>query len=238
VDRRLAFDELARTARRCVACGRMKCSKRVIGHASGRLDAPVMFVGEAPGRLGADASSIPFHGDKAGDNFEGLLEQVGLSRYDCFITNAVLCNPRDDKGNNSTPSREELANCSIFLQRQIDLIQPSIVVTLGAQALQALRLIEPHDLSLAGGVRNKYAWYRRILIPLYHPGQRAMIHRSFFNQLVDYRFVAETYRRLGQERRQAEVRPNFGACGVSGPTTSPGVWRAVLFCGSQALLLA
>jgi uracil-DNA glycosylase family 4 len=179
------FNFLIECAKACVLCPRMAGSQRVIGRGSGRIDAPIMFVGEAPGRLGADNSAIPFHGDKAGENFESLLGQVGLSRYDCFITNAVLCNPKDDKGNNATPTRTEIANCSRFLRRQIDLVNPKIVVSLGAQALQALRLIEQHEIELADGVRKKWAWYDRMLIPLYHPGQRAMVHRSFFNQLVD-----------------------------------------------------
>jgi uracil-DNA glycosylase family 4 len=168
-----------------------------------------MFIGEAPGRLGADASAIPFHGDKAGDNFESFLEQVGLSRYDCFITNAILCNPKDEKGNNATPNRAELCNCAPFLKRQLDVVDPKIVVTLGAQALAATNLIEPHDLQLATSVRKKWNWYDRFLIPLYHPGQRAMLHRSFLNQLADYRFVAETYRKLASVRR-ARV-PQTGA---------------------------
>ena len=113
------------------------------------LDSPIFIIGEAPGRLGADVSAIPFHGDKSGDNFERLLEQVGLSRHDCFITNAALCNPKGDNGNNATPTRAELQNCSGFLKRQIDLVDPPIVATLGAQALAALRSIEDHDIDLA-----------------------------------------------------------------------------------------
>ena len=202
------FDCLIRDATACLACDRMLGSQRVIGHASGRTDAPIMFIGEAPGRLGADASAIPFHGDKAGDNFESLLEQVGLSRYDCFITNAILCNPKDEKGNNATPNRNELSNCTPFLQRQIDVVKPKIVITLGAQALSATNLIEAHDLQLASSVRRKWDWYGRILIPLYHPGQRAMVHRSFLNQLADYRFVAETYRKLASARR-VSTRPTI-----------------------------
>jgi uracil-DNA glycosylase family 4 len=200
------FECLIKEAKACLECIRMNGSQRVIGHGSGRIDAPIMFIGEAPGRLGADTSAIPFHGDKAGDNFENLIEQVGISRYDCFITNATLCNPKDDKGNNATPNRMEIASCARFLKRQIDLVDPRIVVTLGAQALWAINLIEPHELELANSVRKKWNWYGRILVPLYHPGQRAMLHRSFLNQLSDYHFVAETHRRL-TARRKSRVRP-------------------------------
>jgi len=185
----------------------MDGSVRVIGSASGSINAPILIVGEAPGRLGADASAIPFHGDRAGDNFEALLEQVGLSRHECFITNAALCNPKDENGNNATPSKIELRNCSSYLRRQIDIVNPKIVVTLGAQALSALKTIEHHEIELSSGVRKIWEWYGRKLVPLYHPGQRAMIHRSFFNQLTDYRFLAETYRRASQRPSKAIVNP-------------------------------
>jgi uracil-DNA glycosylase family 4 len=156
-----------------------------------------MFVGEAPGRLGADASGIPFHGDKTGHNFEELLLGAGLSRASVFITNAVLCNPRDASGRNATPQSNEIVNCSEHLRAQIDLVKPRIVVTLGATALEATRLLNAHSLSLREHVRTAHRWFGRTLIPLYHPGQRAMIHRSYANQRSDYRFVAENLRRLG-----------------------------------------
>ncbi|WP_409743735.1 uracil-DNA glycosylase [Ferrovibrio sp.] len=179
----------------------MSSSQRVLGHSCGSLNARILFVGEAPGRLGADGSLIPFHGDKSGDNFEELIAQVGLSRSDLFITNSALCNPRDDKGNNAPPTKTEIENCSNFLKRQIDIVNPKVVVTLGTVALAAVRSIENHNLSLSSHVRTKHRWYGRILIPLYHPGQRAMIHRSFHNQLSDYKFVHDIARSEGKAKK-------------------------------------
>lgn len=161
-----------------------------------------MFVGEAPGRLGADGSHLPFHGDKSGHNFEKLIEQVGVSRYEVFVTNAVLCNPKDSKGNNATPTPGEILNCAPFLRETIDLLDPRIVVTLGAVALKACGAIEAHGVSLREHVRTSHTWMRRTLIPVYHPGQRAMVHRSFANQLSDYQFVAESLRRLKKPRKK------------------------------------
>jgi uracil-DNA glycosylase family 4 len=160
-----------------------------------------MFIGEAPGRLGADASEIPFHGDVSGHNFESLLEFAGLTREACFVTNAALCTPRDERGNNSTPNLSELTNCSGFLKRQIEIVDPDFVVTLGASALAAVALIENHDLRLSSAVRKTHKWFGRQLIPLYHPGQRAMIHRSMANQRSDYHFVAELLDRNGKKQR-------------------------------------
>lgn len=184
----------------CRVCLRMTDSERVLSRSSGALDARIMFIGEAPGRLGADKSGIPFHGDQAGHNFESLLNQVGLSRYSIFVTNSVLCNPKDDAGNNAPPKTIEMQNCSGFLRRQIDLIAPKIVVSLGGKSLQALSLIEAHNLTLQANVRTANKWYGRTLIPVYHPGQRAMIHRSFANQLADYQFIVEKLRRTGKQR--------------------------------------
>ena len=179
----------------------MRRSARILGLSSGSLGAKVVFVGEAPGRLGADSTGIPFHGDKAGDNFERLLDFVGISREDIFVSNAVLCNPRDEGGNNATPTAEEIGNCSNFLREQIELIDPNIVVTLGANALKAPSLIESHNLALREHVRTSHVWFGRKLIPLYHPGQRAMIHRSLANQRSDYQFVADQLRRVGVKSR-------------------------------------
>ncbi|UOR14674.1 hypothetical protein LCM05_09255 [Qipengyuania aquimaris] len=158
-------------------------------------------MGEAPGRLGADRTAVPFHGDVAGDNFENLLRLSGIPRRSVFVTNAVLCNPRDSKGNNAPPSRENLRNCAKNLKRQIDLIDPKVVVTLGAAALDATRLIEQHELTLKNSVRSDNQWNGRRLVPLYHPGARAMIHRSFTLQTADYYFVGELSRRLAKPRK-------------------------------------
>ncbi|MFO1482057.1 MAG: uracil-DNA glycosylase [Verrucomicrobiaceae bacterium] len=179
----------------------MTNSARVLNYSAGNLNADLFFVGEAPGRLGADETEVPFHGDTAGRNFEDLLAFAGISRNEIYVTNAVLCNPKDPKGNNSTPNPSEIGNCQGYLRRQIELVNPKIVVALGGTAMKALSGIEPHGLSLAEHVRTAHAWFGRSLVPLYHPGQRAMIHRSFANQRSDYQFVAEQLRRLNQVRR-------------------------------------
>lgn len=190
------FDELCKKVRFCTRCVRMEDSARVLSRAAGPVNAGILFIGEAPGRLGADESEIPFHGDQAGHNFEDLLSFSGLSRRDIFVTNAALCNPKDANGNNGTPRVSELRNCSNFLQEQLEIVRPRIVVTLGGAALEALRLIQDHEFKLSQDVRTIKAWNGFKLIPLYHPGQRALIHRSMANQRSDYQFVAEQFRKL------------------------------------------
>jgi len=196
------FSALVNDVRACQKCERMCDSTRVLSFAAGNLNASVMFIGEAPGRLGADQTEIPFHGDAAGKNFEDLLTFAGIRREAVFITNAALCNPKDDRGNNSTPSMQELQNCSAFLRRQIEVVDPVIVVTLGAAALRATDTLEAHGLELSVHVRTANQWFGRTLVPFYHPGQRAMIHRSYANQRSDYQFVAELARRTGRAAKK------------------------------------
>ena len=220
-----AYDALCSVVQGCQKCARMNGSARVLSRAAGRVDAPIMFIGEAPGRLGADSSEIPFHGDKSGHNFEELLEFTGLTRASAFVTNAALCNPKDENGNNAPPNQSEIENCSGHLRQQIDLVNPKIVVTLGACALRAVSLVESHNLSLSGAVRTANRWYGRILIPLYHPGQRAMIHRSYANQRSDYQFVAEQLKRFGMATRISHNRTKIDVAAVANVIigASPGI---------------
>lgn len=192
------FDILCEKVQACVKCARMCDSQRVLNRSGGSLNADIMFIGEAPGRLGADNSGIPFHGDKSGHNFEELLDFAKIDRSKIFVTNAVLCNPRDESGNNSTPTKQEVQNCADHLKEQIQILNPKIVVTLGAVALESTRYISHHSLILKENVRTSNIWFDRILVPFYHPGQRAMMHRSFANQRSDYQFVAEQLKRLSK----------------------------------------
>lgn len=203
VTKHAKFGALIDDVRGCTKCERMCNSARVLNYSAGNLNADLLFVGEAPGRLGADETEVPFHGDTAGRNFEDLLTFSGISRNDVYVTNAILCNPKDKNGNNSTPTAVEAANCHPFLRRQIELVNPKIVVPLGNTALKALSEIESHTLSLSKNVRTIQPWFGRLLAPLYHPGQRAMIHRSFANQRSDYQFVAEEWRRLTSSRKKS-----------------------------------
>lgn len=178
---------LVARAQSCKACPRMEHRVRVLGPANGRIGATVLFVAEAPGRLGADRCGIPLHGDQTGRNFESLLAAARIERNTVFITNAILCNPRDVRGRNAPPSTAEIRNCSAHLRDTIAIVQPRYVVTLGRVALDSLRLIEAHAATLAHDVGRLIAWNGRWLIPLYHPGSRARIHRSLLLQAEDYR---------------------------------------------------
>jgi len=181
-----AFATLCADAAACQVCATMAGRRRVLTPANGRPDARVLFIGEAPGRFGGERTGVPFSGDRTGHNFALLLDAAGLDRADIFITNAILCNPRDAGGRNRGPSREELVACRPFLARQLATIDAPFIVTLGAVALAATDAIASHRLRLRDAVGQAVGWQGRTLMPLYHPGPRAQLHRSFAIQQADF----------------------------------------------------
>jgi len=196
-DKRRKFVMLVENANRCNLCARMCGRTRVLSEKNGNIDSKVIFIGEAPGRLGADRTGIPFYGDQAGQNFERLLQFAGLTRQQVFITNAVLCNPRDKKGNNSAPNKEEVRNCSLHLSILIDIIAPELIIPLGQCALSSLNIIEAHKIELRQDVRKPSKWGKYLVVPMYHPGPRSAVHRSFTDQKGDFSFLGEI---LGRRR--------------------------------------
>lgn len=188
----------------CVRCPAMCERTAVLSELNGSVDARVMFIGEAPGRKGADRTRVPFSGDQSGRNFDRFLESVGLARSEIFITSAALCNPRTATGANRRPTSAELHNCSDFLQRTIELIDPRVIVTLGGVALEALKSIESHQFRLRDDAAKLRKWNGRILIPLYHPSPQVLItSRNEKTQLRDYRVLARLVKMVS-----APERPN------------------------------
>jgi uracil-DNA glycosylase family 4 len=168
----------------------MEGRARVLGPANGSLAPRVLFVAEAPGRFGGDRTGVPLVGDRSSANFALLLSAAGLDRATVFVTNAVLCNPRDAAGRNARPSEGEIRNCSEHLAAQIAVLDPPWVAALGHTALRALARLAPHGLRLAADVARPVPWYGRQIVALYHPGPRALIRRPLAVQAEDYRGLA------------------------------------------------
>ena len=190
-EREAAFGALVARAQACERCPRMAGRTRVLGPGNGAVDARVLFVGEAPGRFGGDRTAVPFHGDRSGATFAHLLATAGLERTAVFVTNAVLCNPRDAAGRNARPAPAELRNCSELLAAQLAVLDPPWVVALGHTALRALGLLAPHGVRLPRDLGWPAGWQGRRLVALYHPGPRALIRRPLAAQEEDYRRLAE-----------------------------------------------
>lgn len=193
------FARLAAEAAVCTRCPAMCERAAVLSELNGPVDARVMFIGEAPGRKGADHTRVPFSGDQSGKNFERFLASISLMRKDIFITSAALCNPRSASGANRRPATSEIRNCSNFLKRSIELVDPRVLVTLGTVALDALKLVHYHDFSLQHDAGKIHRWNSRLLVPLYHPSPQVMItSRKETAQLQDYQVVARAIRRVVQ----------------------------------------
>lgn len=184
------FDQLVNDASRCTLCPAMCGRSAVLSELNGSPEARVMFIGEAPGRKGADRTRIPFSGDQSGANLDRFLNSIELTRKEIFITSAALCNPRTETGANRKPTQKELKNCSSFLRRTIEVINPRVIVTLGSVALEALKRIQYHELNLKESAAQIQAWKNRVLVPIYHPSPQVLAsHRREAEQLRDYQVV-------------------------------------------------
>ena len=156
----MAWDELAATVAACRQCRLCEMRKQaVLG--VGDVNADWLFVGEGPGAE-EDQRGEPFVG-QAGKLLDSMLAAIGLKRgEDVYIANAVKCRPPE----NRTPTPEEAAACKPYLERQIELIQPKLIVALGRPAAQTLLQAEVK----IGAARGKLHDYRGIpLIVTYHP---------------------------------------------------------------------
>jgi uracil-DNA glycosylase family 4 len=202
------FAALVREAAACRLCPAMCERTAVLSAHNGACDARVMFIGEAPGRQGGDRTRVPFTGDASGRNLQRYLDSIGLSREHIFITNAALCNPRTQTGANRRPTNREINNCAGFLRRQLELIDPRVVVTLGAVSLAALKSIEYHELTLREAAGRIFNWSGRLLVPLYHPSPQVLAsHRREQAQLKDYKALARAISRAGLNEKR---RPGVG----------------------------
>ncbi|HUF04544.1 MAG TPA: uracil-DNA glycosylase [Aridibacter sp.] len=193
-----SFERLASEARKCTICEAMRDKTAVLSELNGSLAPRVFFVAEAPGRQGADRTRRPFYGDKSGENFQLFLDSIGLIREEIFITNSVLCSPRKPNGANRRPLKSEMNNCSGYLLRTLELIDPGLVVPLGSVALEALGMLEPHGLTLKEDVGKVVVWNGRELLPLYHPSPQVIAStRNIEAQLRDYEALGKALKRLG-----------------------------------------
>jgi uracil-DNA glycosylase family 4 len=176
-------------AQSCTRCATMHGRPRVLSEANGSESARCLVVAEAPGFHGAASTGVPLKGDRTGDAFEKLLSAARISRDELFITNAVLCSPKNADGEGRKPSKAEVKQCTHFVRALIDTLDPAIVVTLGATALSSLSMIAPHDKTLKWDVGNVHRWNDRFVLPLYHPGARSTIQRPWADQMRDWKLL-------------------------------------------------
>src|SRR5436190_16180385 len=151
--------ELERVALACEKCRLAKTRTQVV-YGVGNPKADLMFIGEAPGR-DEDIQGQPFVG-RAGQLLTDIIKAMKLTRDDVYIANVIMCRPPE----NRNPEPDELESCRPWIRRQIEIIQPKVIVTLGRFALQSLTE-KGYAIS---SVRGQWLDYDGIrVMPTYHP---------------------------------------------------------------------
>jgi len=153
------LEELKSNMQSCKKCNLYKKARQVV-FSRGSQNAPIMLVGEAPGE-DEDDQGIPFVG-KAGQLLNRILNSAGINDNDIYVANVVKCRPPK----NRLPKKDEIDACAPYLTRQIELLQPSIIVCLGAVAAQRLIHSQAEVTMVHGKVYTKGGIK---LIPTFHP---------------------------------------------------------------------
>jgi DNA polymerase len=162
-DRRERLVEVFHEASGCERCALSRTRTRVV-FGAGSSDANLMFVGEAPGAE-EDRQGLPFVG-RAGALLGELLEGIGMTRQDVWITNVLRCRPPG----NRDPQPIEIESCQPYTDRQIELIQPRVIGTLGNFATKLLTGSQTGITKVRGTVQvHEFAGRPVFLMPLFHP---------------------------------------------------------------------
>jgi uracil-DNA glycosylase len=158
-----ALEAYAAETAGCTRC-RLATGRTQVVFGVGAPDADLMFVGEAPG-FHEDKQGLPFVG-QAGKLLDQLLERIGLARAEVYISNVLKCRPPG----NRDPQPDEIQSCEPHLFRQIELIQPKVIATLGNFATKLLSG-KPHGITRVHGKpqETRVAGRAVVLYPLYHP---------------------------------------------------------------------
>ncbi len=183
---RTTIDDAVRTCTRCpLAAPRINA---VPGE--GPVPARILFIGEAPGR-NEDKQGRPFVG-RAGSILDDLLAGIGVARDEVFITNIVKCRPP----NNRDPTTAEIEACRPYLERQIALIRPEVIVPLGRFAMRWVlesHGVVPGPIAEMHGTVARIQWTggERTVVPVYHPA--ATIYRPALRETLaaDFETIRE-----------------------------------------------
>lgn len=158
----------------CVKCGLHRTrDKTVFGE--GNADAQICFIGEGPG-TNEDASGRPFVG-RAGQKLDDMIRGMGMTREDVYICNIVKCRAfMPDINKDRPPSEEETAACTPYLLRQMEIIRPKVIVTLGLPSTRYLLKSKDSMTRMRG---NWHAWRGIKVMPTWHP---AYVLRNYTEQ--------------------------------------------------------
>jgi len=170
------LQQVAAEAAVCTRCA-LHFSRKKAVPGEGPANAAIMFIGEGPGFY-ENEQGRPFVG-AAGKFLEELLEKIGMKREQVFIGNVVKCRPPS----NRDPLPEELAACSPYLDRQIQAINPKVIVTLGRYSMA--RFLPNAKISDVHG--QSFKVQGRLIVPMFHPA--AALHQPSLRPAVEQDFA-------------------------------------------------
>jgi DNA polymerase len=195
-------------AKGCVRCP-LHQTRTTVVFGAGNADAELMFVGEAPG-ANEDKQGLPFVG-QAGKLLDKLLDEIGMERKDVFVVNVLKCRPPG----NRDPLPGEIESCQSYLWRQVELIEPTVICTLGNFSTKLLRE-DPTGISrLHGAPEVRVVGGRAVrLYPLFHPAAALYTPRMLETLRADFQRLPEVLA-LGPPQQPAP------AAGAPAPQPEP-----------------
>lgn len=207
----MKYRDLCEMAKACRLCPGMSFGRTFLNEYNGPERCDIMFIGEATNVGTDDMLPRPFSDSPSGSNFDHLLSSCGIERNDVFVTNTVLHTPITSSGQMRYVSETEQASCSSFLFRQIEIINPLLICTLGNRAFEGLKILYRENildhrvkevigtpLSLRDG---------RKLMALYHPSPNVITKwRTMKQQEEDYSKVKILLDKLRSQRECLSIR--------------------------------
>lgn len=191
-DNRHRLDELRAYIGDCRRC-KLATHRSNIVFGAGNPGARLMFIGEAPGKE-EDLQGLPFVGD-AGMLLTRLITKMGMKREEVYIGNIIKCRPPM----NRDPEDDEIAACRGFIEKQIEIIRPRIIMTLGRVALQALMEMPKLRITSARGQFHDY--HGIPVMPTFHP---AYLLRNPRDKVLTWADAQKVIERLGSLSRKGD----------------------------------
>jgi len=201
-ERREELKAVWRQAQSCTNCPQLAAARQTVVFGSGNADADLMFIGEAPG-ANEDKQGLPFVG-QAGRLLDTLLHEIGLERGDVFTANVLKCRPPG----NRDPLPQEIDACQDYLFRQLELIQPKVVCTLGNFATKLLRDGTTGITRLHGRDELRQIGPRVVrLYPLFHPAAALYTPAMLATLREDFGRIPELLARPAPEQPEPAAAP-------------------------------
>jgi uracil-DNA glycosylase len=200
--RRGALKDVFAQAQGCVRCQELAATRKSVVFGAGNADAELMFVGEAPG-ASEDEQGLPFVG-RAGKLLETLLGEIGMARKDVFVANVLKCRPPG----NRDPLPVEIENCREYLYRQVELIQPRVICSLGNFSTKLLRE-DPTGITRLHGKPEQLTLGRRTvrLYPIFHPAAALYTPRMLETLREDFSRLPELLALPEPQQSHDEIEP-------------------------------